>query len=138
MPSPEHSGTSEEQLKVRRSASAIAEVEHLRHSEMQSISDRLGRIGDFPWASMWITAATLMGGAVVGGLFGLIPFLATKQENETELVYLVALGVGVVLTILCLAGAWTTHEERSESIASIKTDFDTHILGTFDRPGETS
>lgn len=122
----------------RRAPESIAEVEHLRHSEMQSISDRLARVGDFPWARAWVAFATLSGGALLGGAVALIPFLSVtpKPSGENELIYFVVLGVVALVTVLAVLAAISTHEERAESISVIKADFDTHILGTFEELDE--
>ena len=121
---------------LARVESAIWEVSAVRHSEMKSISERLGRIGRFPWAKAWSTAATLSGGAVVGGLLALIPFLSTTPAPTPtwKHIYIAALIIGAALTLILLAAAITTHAERAESIADIKADYDKYILETFIEP----
>lgn len=114
---------------------------------MVSISDRLGRCQRFPWAAMWVTVATLGAGAVIGGGLGLIPFLSTNPQPSFHwrVVYFVALSVVTLVTVLSMLAALTTHKERADSIRDIKTDYDKHILGTFEwvsggggRPGSLS
>lgn len=118
----------------RRTLESIAEVEHLRHSEMASISDRLSRIGDFPWARAWITLATLACGAFLGGAVALIPFLSATPapSGEDELIYFAVLVVVAVAAVLSALAAVTSHRERAESVSAIKADFNKHILGTFE------
>ena len=103
---------------------------------MKSISERLGRLGRFPWAKAWSTAATLSGGAVVGGLLALIPFLSTTPAPTStwKHIYTAALIAGAVLTLIFLAAAITTHAERAESITDIKADYDKYMLETFIEP----
>jgi hypothetical protein len=134
-----HGGSAHKEVpppKMPRRAKAIAEVEHLRHSEMQSISDRLARVGDLSWASAWLTAATLFGGVLVGGGLALIPFLSTNPgpSVEDERLYFIALGMTALLTVVSIVGSLTAHKERAESISAIKADFDKHILSSFDEP----
>ena len=101
---------------------------------MVSISDRLGRIGKFPWATAWTTVATLLGGAVAGGLLALIPFLSTAPAPSAtwKHIYIAALLVVGLLCVFATAAAITTHKERSESIADIKADYDKGILDTYE------
>lgn len=129
-----------EPLRLRRSAAETEEVENLRHSKMQSISDRLGRLGDFPWARMWVAISTLAGGTFVGGAFALIPFLSANPTPsvEAELIYFAALGVVALVARLSATSAATAHHERAESISAIKADFDKHLLGSFEDPQKLS
>jgi hypothetical protein len=110
------------------------QVEHVRHSEMQSISDRMARVGDFPWARAWVTVATLSLGTLLGGLLALIPFLSASPgpSNEAELGYFVTLGVAAIVAMLSGLAAATVHRERAESISAIKADYDARLLGTFE------
>ncbi len=141
MPGPQDAqniAATKEPPRLRRHRREIAEVENLRHSEMQSISDRLERVGDFPWARMWATVSTLAGGAFVGGAVALIPFLSANPapSGKDELIYFAALGLVALVAVLSAVSAATAHQERVESISAIKTDFDKHILTSFDEAEE--
>src|SRR5436190_13859181 len=115
---PERPAYSELPPQLRRSDAATAVVENVRHSEMSSLCDRLGSVGNFAWSSAWVMAATLLGGAVLGAAFGLIPFFSAtpKPSHWDRLLYLGAIGIGALLTLVCVAGALTTHKERGDSI----------------------
>jgi hypothetical protein len=112
-----------------RHPSAVAEVAGLRHSEMKTIGDRLGRVSDFPLATIWVALATLFGGGLLGGGLGLIPFLATnpRPDPQSQLLYVLALVADALLTATFIAAALTTHHERSESISAIRADFETML-----------
>lgn len=118
--------------RLRRSYRATTTVSGLRHSEMETISVRLGRVSKFPWASLWVTVATLCAGGLVGGLVALIPFVAANPSHTAKLYYFIVLGAVALACVLSVGAAWTTHHERSESIAEIKADYDKYILETYE------
>jgi hypothetical protein len=120
---------------LRRSSLATVTVADVRHSDLVTFSDRLSRVGQFAWASVWVTVATLAGGAFLGGAIGLIPFLSTSPppSHHARFLYVAALIVVALLTAVMGLAALTTHRARAESIADIKTDFD-KMLASFEMP----
>jgi hypothetical protein len=104
----------------------VAVLTGMRKSRLQSFSDRLGRVGQFPWPTMWAGLGTLLLGGAVGGAFGLIPFLSTdpRPSSFDQLVYIGLVGGTAVLAIVCFLAAATTRAERVESVRAIKEDFD--------------
>lgn len=105
---------------VEPRAQDIAEFRGLRRRELGSISDRLGRFRKMPWARLWGNLSTLLIGGAVGGAVA-----AAQMDAETDKVLYWGVVVVVLLIGLVAAGAaFTTNDERTDSVANIKEDLD--------------
>jgi len=78
------------------------------------------------WDEWFRGAAILLLGGVLGGAFGLIPFLSTdpSPSRASKVVYFGLLGVGVLLSAICGAAGLAIKSERDESVSSIKEAVD--------------
>lgn len=103
----------------------IAEYAKLRRREMESISERLGRLPKIPWSQIWGgIAAIAIGGAVGAALAALQMNPATNKG-----IYWGIVGGTIALGFLAGFAAYTTHDERADSVRAIKDDLD-RLLGT--------
>lgn len=104
----------------------------MRRRELLGISKRLGRVDNKPRGRGWEIAATLLIGGVLGGAFGLLPFLDQTPNPGTvdRLIYFGLLGFGVLLARLCWRAAKDTDGERADTVAAIKEDLDQLMEGS--------
>jgi hypothetical protein len=107
----------------------IATMVKMRRRELLSISRRLDRVKNKPRGRAYEIAATLLVGGVIGGAFGLLPFLAQRPNPDTvdRFIYFGLLGVGLLLARVCWRAASDMSEERTDTVAAIKEDLD-HLL----------
>lgn len=123
-----------EARKLRRKPEATDEVLDLRHAEMQTISQRLGRVCEVPRAPRWEKASELSYGACLGGAVGFVPFIASDPAAILVEAYVVLVAIAGVLGFVFHRAAGAISGERVEQIGAIKQDYDKFILKTFVEP----
>ncbi len=114
-------------LKPRQDA--IDELSNVRHSEMLSISQRLGRIPTRSKASSFATAANTFASAGLGALLAGILLMQSKERVAAwvAILYWAAVGVTFILSAVCALAARSIDQQRTESISAIKEDFDAFL-----------
>ena len=112
---------------------AIQELAGMRHRELLVLSDRLGRMSNKKWDRVFTGLALLFAGGVLGGGFGLIPFLAAEHTKVQSRAYVAAIVVAVAIAILCALASLAVKSEREDSCEAIKADLD-KILGAYGDP----
>ena len=124
--------------KVSRSDEAIVELEHVRLSELQSLSERLDLVAEVPRSRKWESRSQKLDAALIGGSVALVPFLVEKPPLYAWIIYVVVLGVGFLISRLSSEAADDTRAERTESVKAIKQHIDTHMLATQTLPAASS
>jgi hypothetical protein len=109
-------------LVLEPKASRTVELGKLRRSELESISDRLGRMSRIQWDRFWYAAAGVFLGAGLGGGFAL---LAVESPTTSQL-HRVWFGItaAVFIALVCFLAGLSTKSQRDDSIAAIKMDLD--------------
>lgn len=104
----------------------------MRRRELLGISRRLGRVDKRPRGRVYELAATLVAGGMIGGAFGLIPFLDQTPNPGTvdRLIYFGLLGVAALIAYVCLRASKDAGAERSETVVAIKEDLDQLLEGS--------
>jgi hypothetical protein len=113
---------------VSRADHAIEELEHVRVSELQSISERLDVLGEVPRARKWESRSQWLYAAAAGGGIGFVPFLAEKPSTVAAIAYVVVIAVALIGGRLSTEAADDTRAERIESVSAIKNHIVTHML----------
>lgn len=110
----------------------VAVMVKMRRRELLNISRRLGRLDNRPRSRFYEAAATLFAGAVLGGGFGLIPFLDQKPNPGTvdRLIYFGLMVLAGVVAYLCWRASRDTDAERSDTVDAIKDDLDQLMEGS--------
>lgn len=105
---------------VEPPAHDIAEFRGLRRRELDPISERLGRFRKMPWARLWGAVSSLLIGGAVGGAVA-----AVQMDAETDkALYWGVVGAAFIIGLLAAAAAFTTNDERADSVGCIKEDLD--------------
>lgn len=117
---------------LERKPESVAELSALRHSEVKSISDRLGRLSHRGWDRVRTleSLAVLLWGASISSAVAYLPFRATSPSHQAKVYYALVLVALVVLSLLLTLGRWMVKSEREESIDAIKQDLDS-ILSSY-------
>jgi hypothetical protein len=112
---------------LRRSRESTAELQGLRGEELTSISRRLGRLSKSRWDRWFTGAFGLLLGGVLGGCFGLIPFLTANPgpSSKAKVIYFGSLGFILVVALVCGLASLAVKAQRDDSVAAIKEDLDT-------------
>jgi hypothetical protein len=129
---------------VKPDPKALATLESVGHSEMESIHTRLGRVCRAKEEGKWFqkawrriefdrvfgAAAVLFLSTTVAGALALIPLVDAKDSSGEPTLsdravteYVVALIVLGVVGILCAAARMAIKAEREDSVRNIYTDF---------------
>jgi hypothetical protein len=116
--------------RVGRADHTIEEMEHVRVSELRSISERLDLLVEVPRARKWELRSQWLYAAAAGGGVGFIPFLAEKPSTLAAIAYVVVVGIVLLIGRLSFEAADDTRAERSESVSAIKQHIVTHMLAT--------
>jgi hypothetical protein len=126
------SGSQPQTRQLQRDEAALVELTSLRHSEVLTISTRLGRCcrRGFDWERVWGSLALLFFGGVAGGFFGGFPLWAANPAHQTKVYYVLAVASAAVLGVAALIARLAIHKERVESIEAIKEDLDA-ILASY-------
>jgi hypothetical protein len=109
---------------------AVATAE-MTHSDLKEVSARLGRVTKLSWASVFASLGVLALGAALGGVYGLISVLDASPHPDAQerVIYFGALGVGLIVGLGSVAGAFFMRKERAETVDGIKTDLDKKLAG---------
>src|SRR5712692_7080107 len=96
---------------------ALHEAGRLRIRELKSISNRLGRMGKRQYDRAFSAAALLLLGGVVGGGFGLVPFLSTNPSpsHPARVYYFGLLSFAFILGVACTLARFAIKSEREDS-----------------------
>lgn len=115
---------------LRRDPAATVTLEGLRHSEMLTISTRLGRVcqKESLWDRRFESLALICGGAVIGGGIGIVPFLSTHPRGGAIAIYGIALVALLLLGCVSVFASVKVAEIKTESVVTIKEDFDSILL----------
>lgn len=121
---------------IEPSPEAVAELSKLRRRDLLSISKRLGRLKSRSWGRWFAAVGLALFGAVIGGGFGLIPFLgADPGPSDTgKIAYFALMLIALILAVVCGLATLATEDERADSIAAIKEDLD-DLLGAYKSTG---
>lgn len=101
---------------VRKDA-ATGELPRVRYAEMQAIKDGLQDLDRFPMATLLAAVGTLVGGAVLGGIYGALAADKVSRDYKWSLV------VGGVVAVMAFIGAASTRDAHVKSVKSIRRDF---------------
>lgn len=119
-------------LEPRPDATAV--LGGLRHSDMYSISERLGRLCNAGSPDRHFgAAAALCFGGLIGGLFGLIPFYSAEPgpDQMAQVLYFAVLSLVLLAAVIASVASVAIREVRTESAAAIKEDLD-RMLNAYD------
>jgi len=100
----------------------MTELSRLRKNELESLSDRLGKIPKMPWSRVWGGLAGITLGSAIGGGIAGVQLLGDTDFDPT--LYWVIVIATCVIGLVCAGAAFTTHDERSDSIVNIKDELD--------------
>jgi hypothetical protein len=109
-----------------RHKEAVRELGGLRGEELMEVSRRLGRMSKRRWDRWFTGAGVLLAGGLIGGAFGLIPFLTANPgpTAKAKIIYLGALAASFVLAVVCGLASLGIKGQREDSVTAIKEDFD--------------
>jgi hypothetical protein len=125
---PEPAGSGEAPV-VLRSYEARAEIQ-VRHMELKSLSERLDNVAALSRAEKWGVRYQLLVGAMVGGVVGFVPFIASGPSLGYVVAYVVVLAVALLVTGLHREATKDIAAERADSILAIKEHIDKTMLTT--------
>lgn len=114
---------------LKPSPEAIAELAQVRHQDMLSLSERMGRVQQQPRADRWERVSSNALWAAIAAGVAAIPLFGAREQVEEWVFYL----YGAVLAILAITAfgcRWASKDvaaERSDSISAIKQDLDRWI-----------
>ena len=115
---------------------AVAELAGgFRLAELRSISDRLGRMSKRQWDKAFAAIALLFAGGVIGGGFGLVPFLSTTPPpgHASKWLYYGLLIAAGVVSAICTVARFAIRSEREDSCTAIKSEVDA-IVSRYAKP----
>lgn len=114
----------------------VAELGRIRRRELQSLTDRLGRVEARPRSRVWNGAGAVLVSTSLGALLAGIPLLSSTADWDDWVipVYAAAIGVALLVGGLCFRAARSMRDERADSVADIKTDLD-RLLAAYEQPG---
>jgi hypothetical protein len=110
----------------------VAVMAEMRRRELLGISKRLGRVDKKPRGRLYEVIAILFAGGLLGGAFGLLPFLAQKPSPSVvdKLIYFGLLGFAAAIAFVCWRASKDTDAERTDTVVAIKEDLDQLLEGS--------
>jgi hypothetical protein len=115
---------------LARSLETIAELPNIRHSELKSISERLGTVAEVSRSAAWGDRSQLAKGIAGGGAIGFVPFLVENPSTVAVGAYALAVLVAMAAGLIFSSAGKDVQAERSDSITAIKDHIDKYILAT--------
>jgi hypothetical protein len=111
---------------LQPSQAAIAEMARVRHKDMLSLSERLGRVQRESRATPYDKAATGSFWAAIGAVVAAIPLLGSAEDIElwSLLLYGVVIAMFFVVALICRLACRSITAERADSVKAIKGDLD--------------
>jgi hypothetical protein len=100
---------------------AVAELGKLRRGDLMDLRDRLDALPKMPWGRLWEGAAAVLIGAAIGGA------LAGWQLDPAatnEAAYWITVIAVLVLGCIFVLAALSTHDQRADSVETIKQSLD--------------
>ena len=122
---------------LERSSESTAELSRLRHSELKTISNRLGRMCRHGLDRVRILEglASLFWGAAIASAAGWLPLRAANPAHQAKVDYVWVLAALVVFAVVFTVFRAVVKAERTESIKAIKDDLD-EILTSYPMPAK--
>lgn len=114
---------------------AVVELAQVRRRELESLSERLARVGAVNRARPWSAAAGGLVSVGLGALIAGVPLLSSTSRWDAWVIPAYAAAIAVTFSVAAICGfaARGIRFERADSVAAIKGDLDA-LLDAYELP----